>query len=147
MLQKPSAGWTEVQIGNYKDRASYLTDIPNDCLDAAIGMLKNKKEFRVLFDAEGWEYIVCASDLNKPVWIETDNINDEEADGADLIVVPTDISPIDLFREIANDIEMDITGWITWMYYSEIEDEARLNREKEKLLNKIKELKQLIASV
>lgn len=34
MLTKPKCGWTNIVIGNNVLPASYLTDVPIDCLDS-----------------------------------------------------------------------------------------------------------------
>ena len=35
MLGNPKYGWTNVSIGEFYESAGYLTDVPNDCLDAS----------------------------------------------------------------------------------------------------------------
>ncbi len=55
---KPDAGWTNITIGEFRSRASYLTDIPFDCLQAFIFALKHRTPAAISFDAEGWEFIV-----------------------------------------------------------------------------------------
>jgi len=53
MLAKPEHGWVNVQLEGFSERASYMTDIPNDCLDAFIYALQNNSPTVIFFDAEG----------------------------------------------------------------------------------------------
>lgn len=52
MLTIPKAGWTNVEIGKFKGRASYLTDIPFECLDAFTFALTYNMPMSIWFDAE-----------------------------------------------------------------------------------------------
>ena len=52
MLTKPKHGWTNLQIGDFTERVSYLTDISNDCLDAFIYALHTGNPAVIFFDAE-----------------------------------------------------------------------------------------------
>ena len=66
MFSKPCCGWTDITIKDSTNKfnapASYLTDVPNDCLDAFIQALQNHSSVVIDFDAEGWDYkLVCSA--------------------------------------------------------------------------------------
>ena len=42
MLGKPDAGWSKVTMGEFEEYASYLTNVPIDCLEACIHRVKGK---------------------------------------------------------------------------------------------------------
>ena len=48
-------------VENFSERASYLTDVPNDCLDAFIHALQTNNPAIVYFDAEGFDYHLISS--------------------------------------------------------------------------------------
>ena len=59
MLENPKHGWVKIHLGDFCDRASYLTDVPHDLLDKFNNMFeKHGSPVAVGFDAEGWEYII-----------------------------------------------------------------------------------------
>ena len=42
MLENPSCGWVKIHLGDFCDRASYLTDVIYDILEALIHVLNRK---------------------------------------------------------------------------------------------------------
>ena len=48
----PACGWSYMKIGEFGLSASYITDIPNDCLEAMVYALENGTDFICNFDAE-----------------------------------------------------------------------------------------------
>ncbi|MEI6296245.1 MAG: hypothetical protein WCO84_01185 [bacterium] len=56
MFTKPLNGWANLTLGKIKPRASYLTDIPNDMLEALINFYNTNSPQTVFFDAEGYEW-------------------------------------------------------------------------------------------
>ena len=65
MLENPSCGWVKIHLGDFCDRASYLTDVIYDILEALIHVLNRKGSASVYFDAEGWEWYIVFT------WYET----------------------------------------------------------------------------
>lgn len=57
MLAKPSYGWSDLKIGNFTSRVSYLTDVPVDLLKASLASLKYDVPLAASFDAEGGRLI------------------------------------------------------------------------------------------
>lgn len=142
MLSKPIHGWTEITIDQFCDRASYLTDVANDCLDSAIETLETGKEFRVYCDAEGWEYTIVGTE--DAVWIETTKDSDEL--GVDCVVIQTNAKRIDLFRELSEDIKRDIEEWARWVYDPNLDAESLWQEERKTLSEKIEKLEALLAA-
>ena len=120
MLTKPIHGWTILQLGNFSERASYLTDIPNDCLDAFIHALQTNNSAIVYFDAEGFDYHLISSFYRSYI------IRDKENNKVDIHVIEKDI--LELAKELVNDIQRDFDKWLNWESYDDGEY-AEVNRE------------------
>lgn len=133
MLTKPKHGWTNVQIEDFVDRASYLTDIPNDCLDAFIYGIENNMPVVIYFDAEGWDYHLVAS------YYESYIIRERES----LEIYKFEKNYIDLAYELIRDIEDNINEWANWLSYSDYTHDELLQNKTE-LQNKLTKLKQVL---
>ncbi len=133
MLINPRHGWASVIIGNFNERASYLTDIPNECLDAFIYARENGVPAVVYFDAEGYNYHLVASYFESFIIIEKDKPETHHFD----------LSLIDLADELISDIEQNIDEWADWQSYNQYDDEE-LKKNKRKLEQKVWKLKQLL---
>ena len=127
MFTKPVHGWTHIQFSNFSERASYLTDIPNDCLDAFIYALQTNNPAIIYFDAEGFDFHLVSSYYRSYI------IKDKEDNIVDTYVIEKGI--IELAKELVNDIEKDFDEWLQWEYYDDSEEYAETNKEvfKEKL--------------
>jgi len=122
MLTKPQDGWTSIHIQNFSERASYLTDIPNDCLDAFIYALQTNNPAVVYFDAEGWDFHLVSSYYRSYI------IRDKEDNKVDIHVIEKDI--LELAKELVYDIQRDFDEWLQWEYYYDDGGEyAKINRE------------------
>lgn len=132
MLSIPKHGWVNLSIGDWEDRASYLTDVPNDLLDALIEKLNNWKPVCVSFDAEGWEYILVIDSFTVHV-IESE---DEHK------LYSFDISAKELAEEVYKDISENLNAWSWWDYATDTE-EQRL-KEEENLKKKLKALRKAL---
>jgi len=126
MLTKPVHGWTHLQFKNFSERASYLTDIPNDCLDAFIHALQTNNPAIVYFDAEGFDYHLISSFYRSYI------IRDKEGNKVDIYVIEKDI--LELAKELIDDIQKDFDAWLNWESYDDGEY-VEVNKEvfKEKL--------------
>ena len=126
MLSVPQYGWVEISLGDWKDRASYLTNIPHDLLDSFINVLGHPGcPAAVSCDAEGWEYILVFD------WYTSYII--ESKDEEKLYVI--DKKLIDLAEELYSDISNNIVAWSTWDF--NIESEERRLKEEELLREKL----------
>jgi len=108
MFSKPKNGWTEITIKDdvfeYKAPASYITNIPDDCLDTFIYALKNHCSVVIDFDAEGWEYkLVCSG-------YDTYIIEDKD----EYKVYHFNITLNKLVKEFLDDLESYIKDWVLW---------------------------------
>jgi len=112
MFTIPKHGWTNLQIGDFTERASYLTDIPNDCLDAFTYALKNNKPVVVFFDAEGWDFHLIASYYQSYIIIDKDDTK--------VYVIEKNIK--ELAKELYNDINNNFDGWLNWDFYDTVEE-------------------------
>ena len=130
MFSKPECGWTDIMIkddaNEFNAPASYLTDIPNDCLEAFILALENHCSVVIDFDAEGWDYKLVCSQFSTYII--------EEKEGNKLYYF--DINLEDLVKEFLEDLERDYNEWIRLNWYWE-EDEVDSYNLK---INKVKEL-------
>lgn len=133
MFTKPKHGWTNLQLGCFESRASYLTDIPMDCLNAFIYALSNNKPITIYFDAEGWDFHLVSSYYESYI---ISNKNEE----SDLYLIEGSFR--ELAKELVKDIEKYLEDWIYWECYKDNEDEFK--DRKSELNKKLLELKKLI---
>ena len=126
MFTIPKHGWVNLQINDLSKRASYLTDIPNDCLDAFIYALQNNAPTVVFFDAEGWDFHLVTSYYQSYIIVDKDDTK--------LYVIEKNI--LELARELYEDINNNLNDWLNWdMKEDETKEERREN--KERLLTKL----------
>jgi len=104
MFSKPHCGWVTVTLGEFTDRASYLTDVPVDCLDALIFAVDHYRPAAIRFDAEGWEYTITFT------MYETYIVRIKDC--TELFIVNEDM--IDIAKEVISDIERDYKSWMDW---------------------------------
>jgi len=108
MFTKPIHGWTTLQIEGYKFSASYLTDVPNDCIDAFYG-LKNNRPTTIFFDDEGKEcYLICDTYTSYVIYI--DDYNKTK-------VIEFNKGIKELAQEFINNIEENFEDWQLWECY------------------------------
>lgn len=143
MLSTPKYGWVDLSICDWKDRASYLTDVPNNLLDSLIFSFESRNPASVSFDAEGWEYIIVF-DWNITYIIESQDNNE---------LICIDRGLISLANEIYNDISKDIDEWAKWDYDIDFSDKdkesysyMKWEEGKNNLKKKLEKLKNLIES-
>jgi hypothetical protein len=132
MLSKPSGGWTDISICDFKNRASYLTDVPFELADAFIHAKKSYQPACVRFDAEGWDYILIA-DCNEAHIIFRDECP---------VILNYDVTRNILANELIDDLENYSHDWIEWESYHDLTLQEEKYRTKQ-LNNKITELKLL----
>lgn len=138
MLSTPRAGWTTITIGEWSDRASYLTDVPMDLLNGFIEY--PDVPFVVEFDAEGWEFeVVINQDFTN--MIKYNDIDDIE------VYKSVYISKQALALEVANDIELDLDGWSGWFGLYDESDMRIFFRRKNQLAEKITQVRELYGGI
>lgn len=104
MLSRPVHGWTDITIGDWKDRASYLTSVPCDMLDKVADILENRLPTCVYCDAEGWEYIIVFDHFTTFI------IHQEESNQ----LISVDIKIEDIAKELLKDIKDYFEDWVIW---------------------------------
>lgn len=140
MFSEPKNGWVDINIGEWSNYASYLTNPHYDFFDAFENILGNRRQSCVYMDAEGHEFIVVL-DYNC-VYI----IMIEETES--LKVIQKDI--VELAEEFYNDVKRDIEAWIHWFVWTELyeEDDLRGKKaqqaERRKLNRKLQKLRKVI---
>lgn len=139
MLEKPYAGWTNIKIKNWSDRASYLTDIHLDFLNSLINSYKNYTVASVKYDAEGWEGIIVIDDYSTYI------IKYEDKSGKPY-VLEIEIDKDDVSKELIKDIEDNLEEWCTWdiLGVDEEQDKKQIKKNKKIILKLISELKKVI---
>lgn len=130
MLGKPDAGWSKVTMGEFEEYASYLTNVPIDCLEACIHRVKGKGPLAFVFEAEGpGRFFVLATAYNTVIkWEE-----DDTPESCHLI---PGVNDVQLVLETVHDIEQYLNDWA--------EDWHKCTAEE--LINKLNELKELLPS-
>ena len=108
------AGWCTVTLGDFSSRASYLTDVPFDCIEAAIHAIEFHLPFCVRFDAEGWDFYVVSDVCHTYVIVEK---NDTIFYSCGSVIDKDDIA-----LQIYKDISADFDRWVEFL----IEDGTNL---------------------
>lgn len=152
MLDEPKYGWTHVMFGGQcLGTASYLTDVPVDCMERMIAYLLKDTvmdNFSIEFDAEGYTFgLIEFSD--SLFWIH-DNTEDgcpvlaklnPESLGLMKYATVNEIM-IRLAKELIDDIQSNKNEWIYWDCMDE--DESEIEKREEKINNLLVKLKNLI---
>lgn len=114
MLTTPRHGWSEITIGDWHDRCSYLDDVPYELLKAVDMVIRTRRPHCAQFDAEGWEYTIVFDRY------ETHIIHcDFEGEYRYYTI---EISIKDLARELLSDIRKDLDSWAEWPFSASEEE-------------------------
>jgi hypothetical protein len=136
MFSKPEYGWTDVTVGDFTCRASYLEDIPVMCMKAFTNALSPyPTPACMLFDAEGW-YFYIVSSFNQTFVIEEIE-NDSIADRR---LRKYNVKLTDIAQEVINDIEQYFEEWINWECWKPL-SEDEYNERKTLLTKMLEDLK------
>lgn len=124
MLSTPKCGWTRVSCGKADiGPASYLTDVPGDCLDAFISYFSGKtgQSFCLEFDAEG--YSVGILEFGSSLYQVSTATEDGSLDireispsrmGLTEYALPGRMLKA-LASELISDIRGSLDGWVYWL--------------------------------
>ncbi len=124
MLSNPGCGWSDITIGEWSDRCSYLDDVPFGILKGLEESCRTHNPVAVKLDAEGWEYIIVFNEQ------ETHIITDKNGDYA---LTTVEIGSDELAKQAVSDILRDIDGWSAWIDYGDMSDDEKGKRKKELL--------------
>ena len=133
-LVNPKNGWVSIVLGDYSRAASYLTDVPFDCLDAMIYSLKEGADFCVSFDGEGQGDFKVVSDDFRTYLIE---------EGTESALKVFDITRKDIAKSLCEDIEANLNEWVFWNI--DQDEQAEADSRVKKFIEKLVILKGLIA--
>ena len=120
MLSTTKHGWSNISIGNWSERCSYLDDVPFVLLRALEKICRTRTAEAVKFDAEGYEYIVVFD--NNDVHI----ISNHSEQGYIYTSIVANIH--DLAKELVSDIRKDIDFWSNWNDYGSMGAEEMAER-------------------
>ena len=107
MLSTPQYGWSEITIGNWHDRCSYLDDVPFMLIETLDATINTGRPHCAKFDAEGYEYIIVFDVY--ATHIIHDDFDDE------YYYYTVEINIRDLAMELLSDIRKDLDSWTNWM--------------------------------
>ena len=126
-LSKPMHGWSQFIYHNSM-RVSYIDSMPYMLLEELIDSIKNKKDFLLVFDAEGYEYTIESSINKKNVLCLL-----EEKDGIVSFEIEKNFN--DFAKKVLISMESDFESWLSFQTINEEEDD-----ENDIERNKLKEL-------
>lgn len=131
MLSKPQFGWTDITIGDWTGKLSYIDDVPIVLLNAFYNVFSNQKPEVVCFDTEGINYWI--------VFDLFDTIIVTEDENRQYSVSHQNTGVRNLGMQMWNDIVYEMECWVRWA----IDDNnAKDYEERNELLHsKLKQLK------
>ena len=119
MLSKPVHGWSEITIGDWSDRCSYIDDVPFMLLEAIEGSCRANQPVAAKFDAEGWDYIIVFDQFETHI-ISTAPHSLKAQDSYSYHTIEIDRD--ELAKELISDIRKYIDYWTKWDGYCENAD-------------------------
>lgn len=105
MLSKPQHGWTEITIGDFVGRGSYIQDLPTMLLEMFLRTLRWNIPAEITIDEEGSAFKFCAKNANC-ISIHRDSGE----------VFYFDIDVRTLAAEFISDLRRDWQDWILWSH-------------------------------
>jgi len=112
MLSKPKNGFTKLTIQDFEFKASYLTDVPNDFLNAFIVSLRDDISTSIILDdkANG-ECIVIFNTYKNSIHVVHDDAYCLDKN----CITFWDIDICSLAKEFVKDIEENKSDWNWWL--------------------------------
>lgn len=112
MLSKPKSGWTTLKIQDFEFNASYLTDVPNDFLNAFIVSLRDDISTSIVLDGEAeGECIVIFNTYSNSIYVVYDDYYSQDKN----CIRFWDIDIATLAKEFVKDIEDNLNDWNWWL--------------------------------
>lgn len=135
MIENNDEGWALVTVGEFSDMASYLTDVPLDCLNRFIHSFKTGLLVCIPFDSERWEHMIVSDFLKTYIISCSPELCDMK------IIYNTDLGKTELAKELTTDIDDNYLSWVDFMM-----DEPGDDMELEDMLkSRLAELKKLLS--
>ena len=134
MLSKPKFGWTDITIGDWTGKLSYIDDVPVVLLNAFYNVFSNQKPEVICFDAEGVNYWIVFDLLDTIIITEDENCQ--------YSVSRQNVGVRVLGMQMWNDIYRELKDWAYWA----IDDNNAkdYDERKELLHNKLQQLEDII---
>lgn len=130
LFSKPQGGTVDINIGNHKINASYLTDVPIEFLNSFIACIENRVPFCVYIDEENQQEILCVVEDMLTITV----MEDWEYKNFDSILIDFDA----FVKEIIIGVEEYFDDWVKWFMD---DDEERLKTRANNLREKLEEAK------
>ncbi len=112
MISNPKHGWCNFKLGTFEGTPSYLTDVPIDILTAFIDY-HNKGCGVIWFDEEGTEFTLVITPYSLFI------IEEKEKP---ILHDFSEMKIVDLEKELIEDIEKDLYGWINFTTDDDLEE-------------------------
>lgn len=106
MFKVDGCGWAHVELGKYKNRMSYLTDVPSELVNKAIAFLENGSAQAIKLDGEGRSYTLVFD--NDGVYVIKKTYKTR--------VTELNIDTMNLLIEIFKDVNGHIEEWVSGFY-------------------------------
>lgn len=133
MISNPKHGWCSFELGNFRGHPSYLTDVPLDLLSAFTNYYTQDYGVAV-FDEEGSYFTLLLTRYNWGIFII------EEKNEA-ILYDFSDMDVDNLTKELINDIESDLNGW---MNFTIEEDWEEITEYRDRIREEIYRLKDIL---
>lgn len=151
MLGEPKFGWTHITCGTVNvGPASYIEDVPMDCLNAFIRYFTDDASaFNLCFDAEGYNIgiIEFGQSLYKVSTDVAEGLNVKEIDGSavglDWYASSDEILMV-LAKELIHDIRAYMDTWVSHWISDDLSAREKLDR-RQTFIDKCMELESLIS--
>lgn len=104
MLSRPEDGWSEISIGNWSDRCSYLTDVAVDLLEAVLRAYQTGSVQAVEIEAEGYVYIIVFGSWE--IYVIT--VGESNA------LTTIDATIDDVAEQLVRDVKKNLADWVTF---------------------------------
>lgn len=129
MLSTPRFGWTEISLGEWRDRASDLGDVPMILLKTMEEVIRLRTPKSCLFDAEGYTYIMVFDEEHTFVITEAE----DDPDYHTFTDIPSGWRNSGLVQELVSNIRRDVALWAAWGDDGDMSDDQKTERKKDLL--------------
>jgi hypothetical protein len=132
MISNPKYGWCKFKLGDFEGHPSYLTNVPLELLNAFVNYYTQGYGVAV-FDEEGSCFTLLLTRYNWGIFIIEEKNESVLYDFSDM-----DID--DLTKELINDIESDLNGWMNFTTDEDWEEIAKYGDEIKEELYRLKDI-------
>lgn len=127
LLSTPSAGWTEISIGDWHDHASDIFDVPAELLKTMEQAVRLRQPISVMLYAEDHEYILVFDEEHTFVITNAK----EDPDQHTFVDLPFGWLNEELPLKMIADIRRDLALWASWGDSGTMSDDQKSERAKD----------------